>query len=77
MDTKTFNKAFEFLLENLYITACAGKKLNANWYSYLYCTADIFNKNINGLHFNGDCKEALWNIVKKTMDKESFEILCK
>lgn len=77
MDTKSFNKAFEFLLENLYITACAGKKLNANWYSYLYCTIDTFNKNINGLHFNGDCKEALWNIVKKTMDKESFEILCK
>ncbi len=36
-----------------------------------------FNKKINGLHFNGNCKEELWNIVKKTMDQASFDILCK
>ncbi len=77
MDTKSFNKAFDFLLENLYITAYAGKKINANWYSYLYCTKENFNKKINGLHFNGNCKEELWNIVKKTMDQASFDILCK
>ncbi len=77
MDTKSFNKAFDFLLENLYITAYAGKKLNANWYSYLYCTKENFNKKINGLIFNGNCKEELWNIVKKTMDQASFDILCK
>lgn len=77
MDTKAFNKAFDFLLENLYITACAGKKLNSNWYSYLYCTAEQFTKKVEGLHFNGDCKEALWKIVKNTMDEENFELLCK
>lgn len=77
MDTKIFNKAFDFLLENLYITACAGKKINANWYSYLYCTEEQFKKKITGLHFNGDSKAALWNIVKDTMDEKNFEILCK
>lgn len=77
MDTKTFDKAFDFLLENLYITACEGKKLNSNWYSYLYCTAEQFNKKVQGLHFNGDPKEALWNIVKNTVDEKNFEILCK
>lgn len=77
MDTKVFNKAFDFLLENLYITACAGKKLNTNWYSYLYCSAEQFNAKVAGLHFNGNAKEALWRIVKKTMDEKNFDVLCK
>ena len=77
LDTKTFDKAFDFLLENLYITAYEGKKLNSNWYSYLYCTAEQFCKRVEGLHFNGNPKEALWDIVKGTMDRDNFELLCK
>ncbi len=77
METKVFNKAFDFLLENLYITACEGKKLNAQWYSYLYCTAEQFNSKVTGLHFNGDCREALWQIVKNTMNEKEFDILCR
>lgn len=77
MDSKTFGKAFDFLLENLYITACAGKKLNVNWYSYLYCTAEQFERDVQGLHFNGNAKEELWRIVGQTMDEKSFAALCK
>ncbi len=54
MDVKAFQKEFDFLLEHLYITACAGKKLNSNWYSYLYCTARQFDKCVEELHFNAD-----------------------
>ena len=77
MDARAFQKEFDFLLEHLYITACAGKKLNSNWYSYLYCTARQFDKCVGGLHCNADPKQALWNMVKGTMDKKSFELLCK
>lgn len=77
MDAKTFDKAFDFLLDNLFITAYAGKKLNPNWYSYLYSTTEQFSKTVEGLHFNGDPKKALWDMVKNTMDEKSFELLCK
>ena len=77
MDAKAFQKEFDYLLEHLYLTACAGKKLNSNWYSYLYCTARKFDRCVEGLHFHGNPKEALWNLVKGAMDKKNFELLCK
>lgn len=77
MDTKIYNKAFDFLLENLYITACAGKKLNANWYSYLYCTAELFDKKVEGLHFSGNPRAELGRVLGKTMDEKAVEVLCK
>lgn len=77
MEGVKFNKAFDFLLGNLYITACAGKKINTGWYSYLYCTAEFFSEQVLGLHFSGNPKEELWRIVGKKMDKKSFELLCK
>ncbi len=77
MDKKSFDKAFDFLLENLYITACAGKRLNANWYSYLYCTAGQWRKEVNGLHFHGDPKEALWKLVRRNINEKDFAALCK
>ena len=33
MEKKTFSKAFDFLLENLYVTVCAGKRLTPSWYA--------------------------------------------
>ena len=77
MDAKAFQKEFDYLLEHLYLTACAGKKLNSNWYSCLYCTARKFDRCVEGLHFHGNPKEALWNLVKGAMDKKNFELLCK
>lgn len=77
MDKKTFDTTFDFLLQNLYITAIGGKKLNVNWYSYLYCTADRWKQGIEGLHFPGDCKDALWKIVNKTMSEKDFHSFVK
>lgn len=76
-ETKTFNKAFDHLLEEMLITAIDGKKLTTNWYSYLYTTTDRFDKHIDSLHFKGDAKEELWSILKKTMDQKDFERLIK
>lgn len=72
MDKKEFDKAFDFLLENLYITAIAGRRLNPNWYSYLYCTAERWKQGVEGLHFQGDSKAALWKVVKNNMSEDKF-----
>jgi hypothetical protein len=77
MDKKVFDKAFDFLLENLYITAFSGKKINPNWYSYLYCTTEKWKKEVNGLHYHGDPKEALWKIVNRNMCEKDFSTFCK
>lgn len=77
MDKKEFDKAFDFLLENLYITAFAGKRINSNWYSYLYCTEERWEKEVNGLHFNGNAREELWKIVGRNMSEKDFNFLCK
>lgn len=77
MEKKTFDRAFDFLLENLYITACSGKRINSNWYSYLYCTNDQWKKEVTGLHLNGNPKEVLWKIVNHNMSESDFNIFCK
>ncbi|MDF2905931.1 MAG: hypothetical protein K0R34_1252 [Herbinix sp.] len=77
MEKKVFDKAFDFLLENLYITACAGKRLNPNWYSYLYCSSERFEKEIGGLHYNGNSKEALCKLIGKNMSEKDFNLFCK
>lgn len=76
IDPKVFNKAFDQLLENLHITAYSGKKINAGWYAYMYCTAEQFEEKIEGLHFNGNAEDALWNIVKQSMSMDEFKKLC-
>lgn len=77
MDKKVFDKAFDFLLENLYITAYAGKRLNPNWYSYLYCSFERFEKEVAGLHYHGNAKEALWKLVGTYMSEKDFNSFCK
>lgn len=77
MDKKTYDKAFDFLLENLYITAYAGKRINSNWYSYLYCSAERWNKEVNGLHYNGNAEEALRKLVDQGMSEVQFSSLCR
>jgi len=76
-DKKEFDKAFDLLLENMYITAIAGKRLNSNWYSYLYCTANKWSEGVEGLHFQGDSKAALWEIIKMNMNETNFASLVK
>ncbi|MDT8717678.1 hypothetical protein IAI10_13485 [Clostridium sp. 19966] len=77
IEKKTFDKAFDFLLENLYITAYSGKRINSSWYSYLYCTNDRWKKEISALHFNGNPKEELWKVLGRNMNQKDFNTFCK
>lgn len=72
MEKKTFDRAFELLLEQLAVTAIGGKRLNPNWYGYLYCTAEVWKRGVEGLHFNGDSRKALWELVGKDMSEADF-----
>lgn len=74
---KNFSKAFDFLLENLYVTVCAGRRLMPSWYAYIYCTREQFCRGLPELHVSGDPKAALWVVVGKTMDEKSFAQLCR
>ena len=77
MEKKSFSKAFDFLLENLYVTVCAGRRLTPSWYAYIYCTREQFCRGLSELHVSGDPKDALWAVVGKTMDEKSFAQLCR
>lgn len=76
MDAKAFDKLFNFLLQHLLITACAGKRCARNWYSYRYCTADAFDRRVEGLHFSGDARAELRRRLPQ-MDDRAFARLCR
>ena len=73
METKDFDKAFDFLLENLYITAFInGKYLNPNWSTFVYSTSERWEKEVIKLHFHGDPKPRLEAILLKNMQEKDF-----
>lgn len=74
---KNFDRAFDYLLTNLHITAAGGKRLNPSWYVYLYCTAEKWKEGVPGLHFSGNNQQALWDIVCKNMKETDFAALIK
>lgn len=78
LDAKSFDKAFDFLLENLYITALInGKYLNPNWSTFVYSTAERWEKEVTKLHYHGDPKQRLASILLKYMDEIEFNKLIK
>ena len=80
MEKKTFEKAFRFFLDNLYLTAYGrGKRLTPDWYAYLYCTADRWEKEVPGLHFSGDAEQALSKLLCSAggMAKEEFRCMVR
>jgi hypothetical protein len=73
METKIFDKAFDFLLENLYITAFInGKYLNPNWSTFVYSTSERWEKEVTKLHFHGDPIPKLEAILLRNMQEKDF-----
>jgi hypothetical protein len=76
MNAKDFDKAFDFLLENLYITAFInGKYLNPNWSTFVYSTSERWEKEVTKLHYHGDPKPRLEAILLKNMQDNDFNKL--
>ncbi|MEN6472257.1 MAG: hypothetical protein ABFC62_12390 [Clostridiaceae bacterium] len=77
LEKQAFDKAFNALLENLTVTAFSGTRLNHNWYGYVYCTAERWEKESEGLHTNADPKEELKKLFDGVMDEKSMALLWK
>lgn len=71
---KAFKAAFDFLLENLYVTAYAnGTVRNPTWSTFLYSTAAAWEKAVPTQDpCNGSAREALWAIVSSTLSEKEF-----
>lgn len=77
LEKAPFEKAFYTLLENMLVTAYSGRRIRHNWYSYVYCTAELWEKQSEGLHTNADPKEELLRLFLGTVDEKSIRALWK
>ncbi len=78
MEAKIFTKAFDFLLENLNITAYKnGKVLNPYWSTFLYCTAETWEKSVETPPANDDAGIELKTILLRTMPEKAYKLLTK
>lgn len=78
MEPKTFSKAFDLLLESCSITAFKnGKTLNPNWSTFVYSTAETWEKYAEKVPAAGDAKAELKSILLTTMSEKEFEKFIK
>lgn len=74
LDPKKFTKAFNFLLENLYITAYKnGKVLNPNWSTFYYSTAETWEQSVKKPCAEPDPRITLKAILLRTMPEREFD----
>lgn len=78
LPSKEYSKGFDFLLQNLYITALQnGTVLNNNWSTFLYGTAEAWEQFAPN---HWDCsvpQERLWEIVSPVISERNFKTLIK
>jgi len=77
LEKAAFDKAFDALLTNMAVTAYSGTRIRHNWYAYIYCTAERWEKESEGLHFNGDPKKELTTLLGGTLDEKCIRALWK
>ena len=76
LDAKSYREGFDFLLQNLYITALRnGKPLNENWSAFLYGTAVEWEKRAPAPAPVENAGERLWEILSRTMTERQFRSL--
>ncbi len=76
LDAKSYREGFDFLLQNLYVTALHnGKPLNENWSAFLYGTSEEWEKRIPAPAPIENASERLWEILSQTMTERQFRSL--
>lgn len=76
LDKKSFAKAFDFLLENMYMTAYKnGRILQENWSTFCYSTAENWEKAAPYALPDGDAEARLRALLRKTMPEKEIERL--
>ena len=78
LSAKEYSQGFDFLLQNLYITAVKnGTALNENWSTFYYGTAKEWEKNSANIYFCDDPVARLWDILSHTMTEKQFSTFIK
>ncbi len=78
LDSKAYKEGFDFLLQNLYITALQnGTTLNANWSTFCYGTSLEWEKHSPNIYNCDNARERLWEILSGTMTEKLFLALIK
>lgn len=78
LPSKEYQKGFDFLLKNLYVTALQnGRRLNDNWSSFLYGTAEQWESNVPNRFSCDDPRERLWEILSGVMTEKQFLYVCE
>lgn len=73
---KEYREGFDFLLQNLYITAVEnGKRLNENWSSFYYGTAKDWEKHTPGQEFGSDAPQRLRELLSRTVPEKYLRSL--
>lgn len=76
LDAMSYREGFDFLLQNLYITALHnGRPLNENWSTFLYGTAEEWEKRAPAPAPVEDAGERLREILSRTMTERQFRSL--
>lgn len=78
LSAKGYQQGFDFLLQNLYITALAnGKQLNPNWSTFRYGTAAAWEEAVPNRWSGDNARERLWEILSGTMSEKLFVSLTR
>ena len=78
LDGKAYREGFDFLLQNMYVTALRnGKPLNESWSTFLYAAAAEWEKRAPGPPPAENAEARLWEILSRTMTERQFRSLAR
>jgi len=78
LDRRELNKANQFLLGNLYITAMGtGRELNPNWSTFIYGTAQEWETHVKKPDIGDTPEERLRAILGRSMSEREIDRLLK
>lgn len=73
LPAKRYGQAFDFLLQNLYVTALQnGTDLNPHWSTFLYGTAQAWEALTPPALSAADAEARLWELVGRTMQEKEY-----
>ena len=78
LSSKSYRQGFDFLLQNLSVTALAnGKNLAPNWSTFLYGTAEAWEQTSPNRFCCDHARDRLWEIFSSTMPEKLFRSLIR
>lgn len=74
LSPKEYQRGFDSLLQNLYVTALQnGAQLNDNWSTFYYGTSSAWEQNSPNVYDCSCARDRLWEMVSSTMSEKQFQ----